>query len=491
MDNNSEMDFGKLFENKDLRVSIKTGEKVTGRVFAIDDTSVFVDLGATSDGVMDKLDFADGKGGFDVAEGDIVDAYNMGMVDGCFKLQRRIDNEHQVDAAVENAFASKIPIEGKVTAERKGGYEVEVATSRGFCPFSQIDARGVRKEPADYIGNKYTFLITEYEEGGNLVLSRRKVLEQEAEANKARLRANLEAGDVVDGTVVNIKPFGVFVDLGGVEGMVHISELSWNRGAAPEDIVKVGQRVTVKVLSVEWGEDGERDRLSLSLKQAEGDPWSRVADSPDFAVGTKHHGVVVRLADFGAFVNLAPGIDGLAHISQLGADHRIENPSEVTSVGAEVDVTILGVDLERRRIALCFGDPKVKDEKPAELSVEEEQKVVQMAVAGQVLTGEVESLKPFGVFIKLPGDRTGLLHVSQIRKPDGSPLSVRELYRAYPLHAQVEVVVREVAGDRISLTLPETLEQEQDANRVEAYNVKDSNDASFGNLGDLFSNLKL
>jgi small subunit ribosomal protein S1 len=254
MDNNtSEMDFGKLFESKDLRVNIRTGEKVTGRVFAIDDKSVFVDLGMTSDGVMDKLDFADGKGGFDVIEGDIVDAYNMGMVDGYFKLQRRIDSEHQVDSAVENAFASKIPIEGKVTAERKGGYEVEVASSRGFCPFSQIDARGVKKEPADYIGNKYTFLITEYEDGGNLVLSRRKVLEQEMEANKAKLRANLQEGDIVDGTVVNIKPFGVFIDLGGIEGMVHVSELSWNRGVAPEDIVKLGQQVSVKVLSVEWG----------------------------------------------------------------------------------------------------------------------------------------------------------------------------------------------------------------------------------------------
>jgi len=494
MDSNDKFDFGKMFEEREaVRINIRTGEKVTGRVIMIDDSSVFVDLNSRCEGIIDKLDFADGKGGFNVKVGDVVEAFNMGMVNDCFKLQVRISDAAQVDSAVADAFAAKIPIDGKVTGERKGGFTVLVGKTEGFCPFSQIDARGVKKEPAEYIGEKFSFEVTEYsEDGRNLVLSRRKVLEAAALATRKHLEENLQAGDVVTGTVTRVVPFGAFVDLGGVEGLVHASELSFDRSMKPEDIVAPGQSVSVKVLEVAWG-DGkdERDRLSLSIKQAAADPWESVESDMQLSEGTRCRGKVVRLADFGAFINLKPGIDGLAHISQLGADHRVEKASEVVNVGDEVDVTILGVDVPRRRISLCIGEPKEKDEKPAELTAEEEKKVIEQAVAGQTLTGEVDSIKPFGIFVKLPNGQTGLLHVSQLRQADGSPVPTRSIYKNYPLHAKIDVIVKEIQGNRISLTLPETVALEQEMNRTVAIDVKDSGSDSFGSLGDMFGGLQL
>ncbi|NLF94696.1 MAG: S1 RNA-binding domain-containing protein, partial [Oligosphaeraceae bacterium] len=180
-----------------------------------------------------------------------------------------------------------------------------------------------------------------------------------------------------------------------------------------------------------------------------------------------------------------------AHISQLGADHRVGHPSEVVKEGDVVDVTILGVDLERRRIALCLGDPKEQEEAPAQLSLEEERQIISAAVAGQTVQGEVESQKPFGLFVKLPNGQTGLLHISQIPLPEGNGIPIRQLYRQYPLHSQIEVVVRSVEGKRISLTLPETLEIEKDRERTTVIEVKDGDDKNFGSLGDLFGGLKL
>ena len=491
MDN--EMSFAELFE-KDaakLNMNIHKGDKVTGKVIMIDRENVFVDLGGRQEGYLDIKDFADGQGGFAVKVGDVVEAFCMGSSNEGIKLQRRAGNSKEVDTAVEQAYLSKMPIEGKVTGERKGGFTVEVGKSQAFCPYSQMDARGVKKEASEYIGQKFDFYVSEYsEEGRNVVLNRRKLLDEMREKAKDALLASLKEGDVLKGKVTRLMPFGAFVDLGGVEGMVHISELGWSRAEKPEDVVSEGQEVLVKVLRYEPADGEKRERLSLSIKQALGDPWDNVADNPAYAAGTKLRGKVVRLATFGAFIQLAPGIEGLAHISQLGAEKRVEHPSEVVNVGDEVDVTILEVNAESRRISLCIGEPKVKNEKPAELTVEEEKQAIEAAVAGQTLEGEVDSLKPFGVFVKLPNGQVGLLHISQIQLGDGA-IPVRELYRRYPLHSKVNVVVREVEGNRVSLTLPETLEREQEANRETAFEIHDQKSESFGSLGGLFDNIQL
>ena len=368
-----EMDFASLFEQSmKVNMSIRNGDKVKGTVIAIDKSNVFVNLGGRQDGVMDVKDFVDADGAITVQVGDQVDAVVAGSDSDGIRLRKSIGSRGRVeiDTAVAEAFQSKIPIEGKVTGERKGGYTVQISSREAFCPISQIDARGVKKEPADYIGNSYTFIVTEYgEDGRNLVVSRRRVLEEEAAQSRAKLLAGLQEGDTLDGVVTNVMAYGAFVDLGGVEGMIHVSELSWDRGVKPEDVVKSGDRLTVKVLSVERGEGKQRDRIALSLKRAELGPWERLAQDGTFQVGGKYTGKVTRLAEFGAFVQLAPGLEGLAHISQLGVEKRVNHPSEVLKAGQSVEVTVLNIDFEAKRISLCVGEPKVKPQpaaKPAE-----------------------------------------------------------------------------------------------------------------------------
>ena len=485
---NGSSDFGALFEaHKNLKTTIRTGEKVSGNVIMVGKSTVFVDLGARTDGIIDILDFADGKGGFDVKVGDKVEAYCMGWSNEGIKLQMKMSGD-QVDSSISDAYTAKMPLEGKVLNERKGGYTIQVGTTEAFCPFSGIDVRGVKKDPAEYIGKKFLFRVTEYsEEDHNVVLSRRPILDAEMEKDREKLKETLQEGDELEGTVTKIMPFGAFVNIGGVEGMVHISEISWNRGIDVNEYLKEGQIVPVKVLSVEWGEGDKRDRIALSIKQAEEDPWDAIPTR--YPEGTKMKGRVTNIADFGCFIELEPGIEGLAHISQLGTDKHINHPSEVVKEGDEVDITVLAVEKERRRISLCIGEPK-KNEKPVELNPEQEKQVITSAVAGQTLEGEVEQQKIYGLFIKLPNGQTGLLHVSQI-DGDQDRMSPRQLYKKYPLHSKIKVVIREVNGDRISLTLPEMLEKEMAEERNEPLDVKDKAGKTFGSFGDLLDNLKL
>ncbi len=492
MTQDSNNDFGKLFEaglNK-LTTTIRTGQRVRGVVSMIGKSTVFVDLGTRTDGFLDRKDMLDKNGELTVKVGDSIDAFCMGWTDEGVKLALRMSGD-AVDSSIEDAYNAGMPVEGKVTAERKGGFTVQVANSEAFCPFSQMDARGVKKEPAEYIGARFSFAITEYgEEGRNIVLSRRRLLEKDAAKKRDELKEHLAIGDVMDGVVTKIMPFGAFVDIGGVEGMVHVSEMGWNRGLKPEEVVSEGQTVQVKVLDIDWGDPAsdKRERLAFSIKQIEQHPWERLAENEAYAVGSKRQGKVTRLADFGAFIELEPGIEGLAHISQLGAEGHVNHPSEVVKEGDMVEVTLLDVDLERRRIGLCIGEPKVKGEKAAELT-HEEAAAVEVVNAGERLDGEVESVKPFGIFIKLPNGQTGLLHISQTGLAGGGNMQVRALYKAYPLHSKVQVIIREVTGNRISLTLPETMEQEQA--RATVTDLKDGQGATFGSLGDVFGGLKL
>ena len=485
-------DFGNLLEAKmgGMSTTIPTGKKVKGTITKIGKTTVFVDLGVQCDGIMDTLDLKDSKGELKYKEGDTIEAVNMGWSDEGYKLAMKVSRD-MTDRAVEQAFESKLPIEGKVLEARKGGFGVQVSNVTGFCPFSQMDARGVKKEPDEYIGQTYMFMIQEYsEDGRNLVLSRRVLLEKEAAEARERLKDSLYVGLILDGTVVKVMPFGAFVDLGGLDGMVPVSEMGWNRGLKAEEMVKVGDAVQVKVIDIDWGDGSKHERITLSMKQVQGDPWERIPHELGYSAGIKRKGKVTRLAEFGAFIELEPGIEGLAHISQLGVEEHVNHPSDVLKEGQEVDVTILNVDFDRRRISLCIGDPKVKDEKPAELTAEQEQEVARVNV-GEVLEGEVEGIKPIGVFVLLPNGQKGMLHISQTPYAGRSAANTRAFFKAYPLHSKLDVVIREVNGDRISLTLPETLEQEQEANRTEAINVKDSKDSSFGSIGDLFGGLSL
>jgi small subunit ribosomal protein S1 len=343
------------------------GDTVKGRVISIGAESVFVDLGGKAEGVLEREELTDRDGKLTVAVGDTVEArvVDLGARTGSIILRKVMGSARGVEAREEllQAFEHRIPVEGLVTGVVKGGVEVQIAGTRGFCPAGQLDIRFV-EDPAIFVGQRLTFRISRLEPGRgaqlNLVLSRRALLAEEAEVRAAELRQRLEVGAVLPGVVTTIKDYGAFVDLGGIEGMLHVSELGFQRVGHPSEVLSVGQPVQVQVTKLEKTGDPRRpEKISLSLKALEKDPWTEVADR--YTEGSRLRGRVVRLQPFGAFVEIEPGIEGLVHISQMAADRRINNPREVVEVGQEVEVTVVGVEASRRRISLSLTAPSAAD----------------------------------------------------------------------------------------------------------------------------------
>jgi len=476
----SEMDFGALLDARmqRLRTSIEVGEKVRGVVTALDRQSVFVDVGAKSEGVLDLSEVLDKDGRVAVQVGDEIEAYCISTDGGEIRLARRLAGP-ALDRSLRDAWEAGIPVEGRVDAVRKGGFEVRVGGRRAFCPVSQIDL--YKGDPETYVGRTFQFLIMEFGDGGrNLVLSRRALLQRERESRLERLRATLRPGDQVTGRVTRIVPFGAFVDLDdGVEGLIPVRELSWDRVERPEDVLHVDDVVTAVVLDLDW----ERERITVSLRAAEGDPWESVPDR--YAPGQTVTGTVTRLAPFGAFVRLEPGVEGLVHVSKLGAGPRVKHPEEVVSVGDEVEVMIERIDPEQRRLSLTMDGTLGRTGQRAG----DETTEAGGLRPGAEVEGHVESIADFGVFLRLPDGRTGLLHVSQIDLSRGSTNRRRALYKRFPPESTHTVVIKEMRGDRISLTLPETLEKE--AAEKEIREFRDTDDGKFGNLGDILGGLDL
>ncbi|MFT3697168.1 MAG: 30S ribosomal protein S1 [Kofleriaceae bacterium] len=342
----------------------KVGDMVKGKIVTIGKEAVFVDLGGKAEGQLERSQVTDHEGKLLVKIGDTVEARVSSDAGGVLMLRTKLGRGPQASAELQQAADLGIPVEGVVTEVVKGGLSVDVAGQRGFVPASQIDARFV-EDLTPFIGQRLTFKISRYEPR-NLVLSRRALIEEENALKAADLRAKLVPGLVVHGKVVGFKPFGAFVDIGGMEGMLHISELSHSRVDKPEDMLKLGQELDVVVLKVEPPQGKEKERISLSLKALGNNPWS---DSiAHLREGQKVKGKVVRLQPFGAFVEVAPGVEGLVHISELGAGRRINHPKEVVDVGAEVEATILGIDPERRRLSLSLASSRENTAAPDEVA---------------------------------------------------------------------------------------------------------------------------
>ena len=357
----NENDFAALFAaseaNASRRQQIAVGDLVRGRVMAIGQTAAFVAIGEKGEATIDLAEFRDpATGQPTLAVGDLLEAtvVDDGAGSGVIVLKRTLGRGGHVPAELEHAQAHGIPIEGLVTGENKGGFEVQIGPVRAFCPGSQIDRRrpGERVPAAQYIGQRFQFRVTKIESGGrNVVVSRRELLEEEAAVQAARTWETLQVGAVVQGTVSNLRDFGAFVDLGGVEGLIHISELGYGRVEHPSEVLQVGQAVDAQVLKIEGTETGRR-RVALSLKALAADPWTTARER--FPVGTTIRGKVRRVEAFGAFVEIAPGLDGLVHVSKLALDRRVSHARQVVTIGQEVDVTVLGVDLEKRRVSLSM-----------------------------------------------------------------------------------------------------------------------------------------
>jgi small subunit ribosomal protein S1 len=380
-------DFAALFAASEATESrqrkIAEGDVVSGRVIAIGQTAAFVGIGAKGEATIDLAEFRNAETGeLTLAVGDQLEAtvVDDGSGGGSIVLKRTLGRGGHLPAELEQAMAHGIPVEGVVMGETKGGFDVQVGSVHAFCPASQIDRR--RGEAAQYIGQRLRFRVTKIDSGGrNVVVSRRDLLEEEAAALAAETWERLHVGAVVQGTVTSLRDFGAFVDIGGVEGLIHVSELGHGRVGHPSDVLKAGQVVEVQVVKLDPvaadGTPAARRQIGLSLKALAPDPWTTAKER--FPIGTTVRGVVRRLEAFGAFVEIAPGLDGLVHVSKLVLDRRISHPRQVVTVGQEVDVTVISVDTEKRRASLSMVEQarQARDSARVTERVEEQTAVTQ------------------------------------------------------------------------------------------------------------------
>ena len=357
-----EQSFAELFEKSEQKpVWLKPGEKVEARIVKISPDWVFLDLGGKNEGYLDRKELLNEEGELTVCEGDTIRAYFLSSRQDEKLFTTKIGPGDAGRIYLEDAWRNGIPVEGLVEKEVKGGFEIRISgTIRGFCPFSQMGL-GRIGTPADYTGKRLQFIITEYgERGRNVILSNRVILERERQEKRAEMMRSLQEGQIVRGKVVSLQKFGAFVDIGGMQGLLPMSEIGWGRIENINDALKIDEEVEVAVLKI----DREKDRISLSLKKLLADPWEKVESA--YPEGSVHSGRVVRLTKFGAFIALEPGIDGLLHISRMGAGKRVSHAGEVLKDGQDIEVKIEKVDRAAKRISLLLAEhDAVNEEKEA------------------------------------------------------------------------------------------------------------------------------
>ena len=342
---NPEEDFATLFEASQKAKRIEKGQTVKGLIVSIGPEVALVSVGGKSEAIIETAELKDDEGRLEVAVGDRIEATVVSTTQG-LTLSRKLVLGAATARQLEEAFRAGLPVEGKVEKVIKGGYEVRIAKQRAFCPFSQIDVMRVA-DPAQHEGRVYPFRITEYKEGGrNIVVSRRVLLEEEQKAHAAEARKSIVAGAVITGRVISVREFGAFVELGGgVQGLLHVSEMGWSRVADPSQLFKPGDEVTVKVLRV----DDDQQKISLGMKQLADDPWQKVPVT--YQAGQMRSARIARVAAFGVFVELEPGIEGLIPLSETGIP-RDQDVKKAFPVGNNLEVVIMDVDAAARRIRL-------------------------------------------------------------------------------------------------------------------------------------------
>jgi small subunit ribosomal protein S1 len=446
---------------------LQPGQKVRAQVIAISGDVVYIDLGGKSEGTIDKSEFVDEEGVVRVQTGDSVEAFFVSVQNGVRRLTTKIRGYSTLTlAGIRDAFEADLPVNGKVKSELKGGFEVNVGGVRCFCPFSQIDLRNT-KSNGEYIGETFAFKVLEYgEDGKNVVLSRRLLLEEEKQAEAEKLKASLEVGMELEGKIRSIQKFGLFVDLGGLDGLVPASEIGWSRTENLGEQFNTGQDVTVRVIGIDW----EKNRLTLSLKALLPDPWEDVEQK--YPVDSKVSGSVVRLAPFGAFVNLEPGVDGLVHISNLGAGRRVHHPKEVLEVGQWVEAHVLSADRAARKLSLTLA-PKVNQEE------------LDLPSVGDIMDGTVDRVMAYGVFVRLGTGVTGLIPNVEMGTVKGTNHS-----RMFPQGTEIQVLVTGVEPETGKIRLSRSgvsdrVEKEEYKRYNDSVKAAEKASGSLGSLGDL------
>ncbi|MBM3773283.1 MAG: S1 RNA-binding domain-containing protein [Acidimicrobiia bacterium] len=471
-------DFAAMFEAsiqaKPNAKPIEKGQTVEGRVVAIGHDVAFVDVGGKGEAVIDLDELKDPDGTIEVAAGDRIQALVV-STSGGITLSRKLARGAVTDRQLTDAFQTGLAVEGKVEQVVKGGYEVRVARSRAFCPFSQIDTARTA-DPAVHVGRVYAFRIIEYKDDGrNLVVSRRALLEEEQQAAAAEVRRTVMPGAVVQGRVVSVRPFGAFVDLGGgVQGLLHVSEMGWSRVADPATLFSPGEEITVKVLRV----DEETQKIALSTKQLAEDPWATVQAT--YEIGQVLSGRVTRVAEFGAFVELAPGVEGLAHMSTFAPSGHPSDWTRHVPIDMTADFQILSIDADKRRIGVSLVQ-EIARASASTASSRPENRIV----PGARVTGKVERHEKFGVFVFLAPGVTGLMPLSE------TGLSREgDVARAFPVGSEVEVIVLETdpSGRRIRLSRKAVIDA-QEAEELREYHER-AGSAPTGGLGSLADKLR-
>ena len=463
-----EESFATLFE-KDSKLPgrLEPGQKVTSTIVSISGDFVYVSLGGKSEGVIYITEFRDEEGKNSLNVGDQVESYFVAVQGG---LKRLTTLKHGLSTLslreIRDAFEAGLPISGKVIKELKGGFEVNVGKIRCFCPFSQIDLRGYR-DADTYIGETFSFKVLELEEDDrNVILSRRALLEEEQQVKVEAFNKQLSVGMDISAKVRSILAFGVFVDLGGIDGLIPMSEIGWGKIDNIQEVLQAGSEVTVKIIALDW----EKDRITLSLKALQPDPFLSAAEK--YPVDSLVRGTIVRLAPFGVFVNLEPGIDGLVHISKLGAGRRIKHPKEVVEVGQIVEAYVREVDITGRRISLSLGQ-------------ETEPETIVFPEAGELFEGTVEKVLTSGVLVKLPTGAIGFIPNSEMGTPRGTNHN-----RMFPVGTSLQVMVTEVNQGRRRITLSksgveEKLEKEELSSYMNKVQLDDKTGSSLGSFGEL------
>jgi len=427
--------FAELFESSLANQRIRPGMILTGLVIEVTDDIVIVNVGLKSEAVIPVEQFKNERGELEVKAGDMVEVALDSVEDGNgeTRLSREKAKRARTWTRLETAFNDSQIVTGVITGRVKGGFTVEIENVRAFLPGSLVDVRPVRD--TSYLeGKPLEFKVIKLDQKrNNVVVSRRAVVEQEFSAERSALMDNLQEGAVVKGSVKNLTDYGAFVDLGGIDGLLHITDMAWKRVKHPSEVVKVGDEIEVRILKF----DRERSRVSLGLKQLGADPWENIARR--YPPNTRVFGKVTNIADYGAFVEIEDGVEGLVHVSEMDWTNKNVNPAKVVHTGQEVEVMVLDVDEERRRISLGLKQCQANPWK----------EFAENFNRGDKVSGQIKSITDFGIFIGLSGNIDGLVHLSDI----SWDMPGEEAVRNYQKAQQVEAMVLAIDPDRERISL--------------------------------------
>ena len=429
--------FKQLFEESMAGTQFYPGAIIAATVIRVDDDYVMLNAGLKSEGVISIDEFKDKEGQLEVAVGDSVEVALDSVEDGHGEtlLSREKAKRQEAWRKLSKSYENNETVIGLISGKVKGGFTVEIGSIRAFLPGSLVDVRPVR-DPSYLEGKELEFKVIKMDlKRNNIVVSRRAVVEEENSADRQALLDSLHDGQVLDGVVKNLTDYGAFVDLGGVDGLLHITDISWKRVKHPSEVLSVAQDIKVKVLSF----DSERNRVSLGMKQLGNDPWVDLVDR--YPVGTRLDGKVTNITDYGCFVEIEEGVEGLVHMSEMDWTNKNIHPSKVVSVGEAVPVIVLEIDQDRRRISLGMKQCK---NNPWQTFAEGQAK-------GQKISGKIRSITDFGIFIGLDGEIDGLVHLSDISWTVPGEEAVKEYKKGQELEAVILAIDPE--RERISLGL--------------------------------------